>query len=263
MPHIDTASGTAGGHAARAAIASQGMRRAWTTSGFARFTTRRIRRPLIDASNGPTTCRTLPVALNLFGVAPANDRSRCFTPLQEASLFALRGRCSGHGRPSMPRTTTPADRTASTQPHVVGLRMSATRRIRTGGARTGRSPPRAAHQGALRAREPKFEVACRAGLIRSSAANRMNHDRWPTTILEFSRTYCRSMRDVASESATQDTRATRELSPVCTEASTRSVDPPKIRADSCGRMSTQSAGNIGDPGFYSPMGRSLGKRSLS
>jgi len=57
-----------------------------------------------------------------------------------------------------------------------------------------RLPPRAAHQGALRVREPKFAVARRAGLIRSSAASRMNHDRWPTTILDsrFSRTILKS-----------------------------------------------------------------------
>jgi len=47
-----------------------------------------------------------------------------------------------------------------------------------------RLPPDAAHQGALRVREPKFAMACRARLIRSSAANRMNHGRWPTTILD-------------------------------------------------------------------------------
>jgi hypothetical protein len=59
-------------------------------------------------------------------------------------------------------------------------------------------PQRMAHQGALRVREPKLEAACCAGLIRSSAANRMNHDRWPTTILDLSRDITTLMRDVVN-----------------------------------------------------------------
>ncbi len=55
-----------------------------------------------------------------------------------------------------------------------------------------RLPPLVAHQGALNVRELKFEVACRAGLIRSSAANRMNHDWWPTMILDSLAQYYKS-----------------------------------------------------------------------
>jgi hypothetical protein len=50
-------------------------------SGLARFTTLRIRLPLIGASNGPAICRIFEVILNLLGVAPAKERSHCLTPL--------------------------------------------------------------------------------------------------------------------------------------------------------------------------------------
>jgi hypothetical protein len=66
--------------------------------------------------------------------------------------------------------------------------------------------PREVHQGALRVREPKFEVACCAGLIGSSAASRMNHDGRPTTILDSRAVFTTLMRDVVNEPATQDIR---------------------------------------------------------
>jgi hypothetical protein len=67
--------------------------------------------------------------------------------------------------------------------------------------------PSGAHQGALRVREPKFEVAWCAGLIRSSAASRMNHDGWPTTILDSrARDITTLVRDVVNELVTRDIR---------------------------------------------------------
>ena len=141
FPHIEIASGTFGGHAAAAIIPSHGIRRAWTRSGCIVFTRRRSRRPLSRASEGPTSRRSSCMIVSRLGVAFENERSRRFRRAPRARSLLRTGGHSGHSLPSAPRTVTPADLTASTQPQVVGLCASAIRRTRIGCSRVGLETP--------------------------------------------------------------------------------------------------------------------------